>query len=154
MKSQKTLLFNDTATQELLERVAELIIFDINSGNLQNLAFIGIQSKGVPPAQRVAAIIAEKSNYFIPVGMLDISMYRDDIGKRKALPHIHATEIPFDLDDKAILIFDDVLVDLDKNRNNNIIELLNQQHQIFIATPNKEIYSYIDLPEINLEKLL
>ena len=109
MKSQKTLLFNDAATQELLEKVAELIISDIKSDNLQNLAFIGIQSKGVPPAQKVAAIIAEKCNIEIPVALLDISMYRDDIGKRKSLPHIHPTEISFDLDDKAIILFDDVL---------------------------------------------
>lgn len=109
MKSQKTLLFNDTATQALIERVAELIISDINSGNLQHLAFIGIQSKGVPAARRVAAIIAEQCNIQIPVALLDISMYRDDIGKRKSLPHIHKTEIPFDLDDKSIILFDDVL---------------------------------------------
>ena len=109
MTSPKTLLFNDTATRELIDRVADLIISDISSGNLPNPAFIGIQSKGVPPAQRVSAIIAEKCNIDIPVGSLDISMYRDDIGKRKALPHIHETEILFDLDDRAIILFDDVL---------------------------------------------
>ena len=109
MTSPKTLLFDDTATRELMERVAELIISDINSGILPNPAFIGIQSKGVLPARKVSAMIAEKCDIDIPVGLLDINMYRDDIGKRKALPHIHETEILFDLDDRAIILFDDVL---------------------------------------------
>lgn len=56
--------------------------------------------------------------------------------------------------DNPILIFDDVLVDLDHKRNINIIQQLNNAHQIFIATPNKFIYDYIHLPEIDLEKMI
>ena len=109
MTSEKTLLFDGTATKKLVDKVASLIISEIESGSLRDPLFIGMQSKGVPLAQRVAAIIAEKCDKEIPVGLLDINMYRDDIGKRKTLPHIHATEIPFDLDDRAVILFDDVL---------------------------------------------
>jgi len=109
MKSPTTLLFNAEETQAMVSTIAELLISDINSRNLKHPLFIGIQFKGVPLAKRVSAIIKDKYNIEIPVGLLDISMYRDDIGKRKTLPHIHATEIPFDLDDNAIILFDDVL---------------------------------------------
>jgi pyrimidine operon attenuation protein/uracil phosphoribosyltransferase len=109
MKLPGTLLFNSEETQAMVNKIAERLISDIKSGDLPHPVFIGIQSKGVPFAERVSAIIAEKCNIKIPVGLLDINMYRDDIGKRKTLPHIHATEIPFDLDDNAIILFDDVL---------------------------------------------
>jgi DNA replication and repair protein RecF len=52
-----------------------------------------------------------------------------------------------------VLIFDDVLSELDENRTKNIIELLSTTHQIFIATPNASQYSFIDLPTINMENL-
>jgi len=109
MNLHKTLLFNKEETQAMVNTIAELLISDIKSENLKNPLFIGIQSKGVPLAKRVSSIINEKLNLQIPVGILDISMYRDDIGKRKTLPHIHPTEIPFDLDDNPIILFDDVL---------------------------------------------
>jgi pyrimidine operon attenuation protein/uracil phosphoribosyltransferase len=109
MNLPKTLLFNAEETQAMVNAIADSLISDIQSDNLKKILFIGIQSKGVPLAKRVSEIILEKCNIKIPVGILDISMYRDDIGKRKTLPHIHPTEIPFDLDDNEIILFDDVL---------------------------------------------
>ncbi|MDY6916052.1 MAG: DNA replication and repair protein RecF [Candidatus Cloacimonadota bacterium] len=56
-------------------------------------------------------------------------------------------------DDKPVLIFDDVLADLDKNRSQRIFELLKEQYQIFIATPNREHYQNFPLPIIDLEEI-
>ena len=109
MKSPATLLFNDKETRAMVKTIADALISDLKSKKIKDIAFIGIQAKGVPLAKRIAAQISKKTGIDAPVGMLDISMYRDDIGKRKSLPHIHETEITFDLDDKAIILFDDVL---------------------------------------------
>lgn len=93
----------------MVRTIAESLISDLKSKKIKDVAFIGIQAKGVPLAQRISTLLSKKIGIEVPVGMLDISMYRDDIGKRKTLPHIHETNIPFDLDDKAIILFDDVL---------------------------------------------
>jgi pyrimidine operon attenuation protein/uracil phosphoribosyltransferase len=81
----------------------------LKKGSIKDIAFIGIQAMGVPLAKRVAEMVSSTAGVSVPVGVLDISMYRDDIGKRKTLPLIHPTEIPFDLDDRTIILFDDVL---------------------------------------------
>lgn len=109
MKSLATLLFNEKETRAMVKTIADSLISDLKTNKIKDIAFIGIQLKGVPLARRIAAKIAKNTGIEAPVGMLDISMYRDDIGKRKILPHIHETDIPFDLDDKAIILFDDVL---------------------------------------------
>ncbi len=109
MKSSAILLFNDKETRAMLKTIADSLISDLKSRKIKDVAFIGIQAKGIPLAQRIAARIANVTGIKTPVGMLDISMYRDDIGKRKTLSHIHETDIPFDLDNKAIILFDDVL---------------------------------------------
>jgi len=109
MKSTTTLLFDEKETRAMVRTIADSLISDLKSKKIKDIAFIGIQAKGVPLAERIAARIEKTIGLEAPVGMLDISMYRDDIGKRKSLPHIHETEIPFDLDDKAIILVDDVL---------------------------------------------
>ena len=72
------------------------------------LALVGIHRLGVPLARLLhdeLAGLGRKTEF----GMLDITMYRDDIGTRKLLPMIHETEIPFDVDDRIIILVDDVL---------------------------------------------
>ena len=70
---------------------------------------IGIQANGEPLARRLAAKIDETSELSPTVGSLDITMYRDDIGKRLNLGAIHPTDIPFDIDDVPVILVDDVL---------------------------------------------
>jgi len=109
MKSPAVPLFNAEETRAMIDSIAELLISDLNNGNIKDVAFIGIQAMGVPLAMRIAELVSDTTGDIVPVGALDISMYRDDIGKRKTLPLIHPTEIPFDLDDRSIILFDDVL---------------------------------------------
>ena len=73
------------------------------------LILIGIQRGGVPLAERLVGVIAAEYGVQYPWGMLDIAMYRDDIGLRKTLPQIFETRIPFDINGKTIILIDDVL---------------------------------------------
>ncbi len=73
------------------------------------LAFIGIRRRGVPIAQRLAAKINDLENRQVPVGILDINLYRDDLSTVGDRPQLNATEINFDVTGKDIILTDDVL---------------------------------------------
>ncbi len=79
------------------------------SQDLDRLAFIGIRRRGVPMAQRLAAKIKALENLNIPVGILDISLYRDDLSTIATQPVVNATEISFEVTGKDIILMDDVL---------------------------------------------
>lgn len=93
--------------QRALTRIAHEIT-ERNSG-AQELALVGIRARGVPLAQHLARIIAESEGVEVPVGMLDITLYRDDIAIRHDHPIVRSTEIPFHVDDLTIVLVDDVL---------------------------------------------
>src|ERR1041384_4124424 len=73
------------------------------------LAFIGIRRRGVPLAQRLSKKIEALENRKIPVGILDINLYRDDLTTVDIKPVVSATEIPFSVQGKDIILMDDVL---------------------------------------------
>ena len=77
--------------------------------DLDLLAFIGIRRRGVPLAQRLAKKIEALENRKIPVGILDINLYRDDLSTVDIKPVVNATEIPFEVAGKDIILMDDVL---------------------------------------------
>ena len=81
------------------------------SRGVEELALIGIRSRGVPLARRLAAIIRDVSRHEVPTGALDITLYRDDLMRHAigAQPLVRSTDIPFSIDDKRILLVDDVL---------------------------------------------
>ena len=108
-KNTKTLIFDEKKIAGDIVKVAEAILSDFSKKNLHDTAFLGMQLKGVPFARRIVSSIKAISGINIPLGTLDISMYRDDIGMRKTLPVIHETDIPFDLNNKTIILVDDVL---------------------------------------------
>ena len=89
-----------------LTRIAHEIV-ERNRGT-EGLLFVGLHSRGVPIAQRLAQTIKEVEGAQIPVGALDISLYRDDISKG-AKPVVRRTDIPTDVTDKNIVLIDDVL---------------------------------------------
>jgi pyrimidine operon attenuation protein/uracil phosphoribosyltransferase len=92
-----------------LTRIAHEIL-ERNRG-LEELALIGIRTRGVPIAKRLARAIHEISGHDVPTGALDITLYRDDLMRHPvaAQPVVRRTEIPFSIDDKRILLVDDVL---------------------------------------------
>jgi pyrimidine operon attenuation protein/uracil phosphoribosyltransferase len=73
------------------------------------LVLVGIQRRGVPLAQRIAAAINEHEGVALPVGALDITFYRDDLSLIAQQPIVKGTEIPVDLTEKTVVLVDDVL---------------------------------------------
>jgi pyrimidine operon attenuation protein/uracil phosphoribosyltransferase len=92
-----------------LARIAHEIL-ERNRG-IDELAFVGIRTRGVPLARRLAHTIRDISKHDVPTGALDITLYRDDLMRTAvgAQPVIKRTEIPFSIDDQRILLVDDVL---------------------------------------------
>ncbi|NIM96805.1 MAG: bifunctional pyr operon transcriptional regulator/uracil phosphoribosyltransferase PyrR [candidate division Zixibacteria bacterium] len=93
--------------QRALIRIAHEIV-EKNKG-AENMAVIGIQNRGGPLAERVAKLIEEIEKVEIPVGMMDITLYRDDIQTKLEQPLVQKTDILFDVVDKIIILVDDVL---------------------------------------------
>jgi pyrimidine operon attenuation protein/uracil phosphoribosyltransferase len=85
-------------------------ILEHNRG-LANLALVGVRSRGVPIAQRLAGDIKSITGEDVAVGALDITLYRDDLMRHSvgAQPVVKSTDIPFSIDDRRILLVDDVL---------------------------------------------
>lgn len=77
--------------------------------DLDKLAFIGIRRRGVPLAQRLAGKIEALENRVIPVGILDINLYRDDLTTVDIKPVVSGTDIPFSVQGMDIILMDDVL---------------------------------------------
>lgn len=85
-------------------------IVERNRG-LDDLAFVGVRTRGVPIARRLAGAVSDIAGVEIPVGSLDITLYRDDLMRQPVAPQplVRRTEIPFSIDDRRILLVDDVL---------------------------------------------
>lgn len=90
-----------------LTRIAHEI-WERNRGS-QNMAFIGIRRRGVTLAQRLANKFMAFEGADIPVGALDINLYRDDLSEIASQPILKQTEIPFSIKDQKIILCDDVL---------------------------------------------
>ena len=92
-----------------LARIAHEIV-ERNRG-VADLALIGIRARGVPIAKRLATEIATIASVEVPLGALDITLYRDDLRRHAVGPQpvIRRTDVPFSIDDKLILLVDDVL---------------------------------------------
>jgi len=91
------------------ERVEELadVVSERCAG--EEVAFVGIYTRGVTLARRVAAVLAERGIDF-PVGTLDISLYRDDFDNRGSdLPRLESSDIPFPIDGTRVILFDEVI---------------------------------------------
>jgi pyrimidine operon attenuation protein/uracil phosphoribosyltransferase len=104
---EKSQLMSSSEIDRTLVRLAHEILE--KSEDLDRLAFIGIRRRGVPIAQRLAAKIKSLENLEVPVGILDISLYRDDLSAIATQPVLNATEIAFPVTGKDIILMDDVL---------------------------------------------
>lgn len=103
----QTIILSKKEIQHVLEQLA--IEIDKRHPNYDNLVFIGIRRRGVDIARRIAAFIFQKTGVNIPLGELDINLYRDDWTKSTVKPVMGQSRIPINLDDKIIILFDDVL---------------------------------------------
>lgn len=92
-----------------LTRIAHEIV-ERNRG-VENIALVGVRSRGVPLARRIARSLREITGDDVGTGALDITLYRDDLMRNQVGPQplVRRTEIPFSIDDRIIILVDDVL---------------------------------------------
>ena len=104
---KKTSIMDADGIRRALIRIAHEIT-EKNRG-VENVALVGIRTRGVPLAARIAEEIQKIENVAVPTGSLDITLYRDDLTTMGYNPVIHGTEIDFDVTGKHIVLVDDVL---------------------------------------------
>jgi pyrimidine operon attenuation protein/uracil phosphoribosyltransferase len=98
-------------TPEDMRRTLARIAHEIIERNkvLGHLVLVGMRTRGVPLAERLAANITNYEGLSIPVGALDISLYRDDLSSLELQPIVQLTDIPVNIDGKSVVLVDDVL---------------------------------------------
>jgi len=109
MANSRELLDAD-AIKRAIKRIAQQVV-EFNGG-AERLVIVGLHTQGVFIAQRLAAAIGEAEKTDVPLGTMDITLYRDDVGMRAlgpALPVRGGTDIPFDITEKTVVLVDDVL---------------------------------------------
>lgn len=107
MLKEKARLLDRDGIRRSLTRIAHEIL-EKNKG-VEDLILVGIRRRGVPLAERLAEIIKQIEGVQVPVGKLDITLYRDDLTALSDYPVVRGTEIPYDVTNKTVIFVDDVL---------------------------------------------
>jgi pyrimidine operon attenuation protein/uracil phosphoribosyltransferase len=137
---EKKVLMDEMAIKRALTRIAHEII-ERNKG-VEKVALIGIRRRGGPLAQRLAERIEEIEGIKVPVGILDITLYRDDLTTLASQPQVHRTEVFFNINNMNIVLVDDVmftgrttraamdaLIDLGRPRTIQLAVLVDRGHR-------------------------
>lgn len=154
-----TVVMDQAAMSRSLNRIAHEIL-ERNKGTDQ-LAFVGIRSRGLPLAHRLADKIQQIEGVALPVGELDITSYRDDLGEYDARAHFCGNELPFPVTGKKIILVDDVLftgrtiraaldavIDLGRPQNIQLAVLVDRGHR---ELPIKADFIGKNIPTSHLE---
>lgn len=104
---QKAKIMDEKAIGRAITRISHEII-ERNKG-IENVVLIGIKTRGVPVASRIADKIEAIEGQRIQTGEMDITLYRDDLSKKQIDPVVNSTKIDFDIKDKTVVLVDDVL---------------------------------------------
>jgi len=104
---EKAEIIDGEGLRRAITRIAHEIIE--KNGGAEDLVLVGIRRRGVPLAQRIAAKIREFEEVQVPVGALDITLYRDDLRTIAHQPVVGPTEVPVDVEGKVVILVDDVL---------------------------------------------
>ena len=107
MSTNSSVLLDDKKMQRALTRIAHEIL-ERNSG-AKSLVIIGVLTRGAILARRIAAIIKDLEGVKVPLGFMDISLYRDDVHSKLEQPIVQRTDILFEVRDKNVILIDDVL---------------------------------------------
>jgi pyrimidine operon attenuation protein/uracil phosphoribosyltransferase len=145
-----------------LTRIAHEIL-EHNSG-AETLVMIGILTRGAHLAKRIAGIIAEIENVEVPVGLMDISLYRDDVHSKLDQPIVQRTDIMFEIADRNVIIVDDVLYsgrtvraalnqinDFGRPRTIQLAVLVDRGHR---ELPIKADYVGINIPTARIDQVV
>ncbi|MDD5687207.1 MAG: bifunctional pyr operon transcriptional regulator/uracil phosphoribosyltransferase PyrR [Elusimicrobia bacterium] len=103
----KKVIMNDKEVEKTLKRLVHEIIEKTNG--IENLVFVGLQTRGVYLSKRIVAELKKITKKTVPLGILDITLYRDDISSISRQPVVKETKIPFDVTGKDVILIDDVL---------------------------------------------
>jgi len=100
-------VMDSQAVERALKRIAHEIV-ERNRG-AENLVLLGIRSRGEFLVQRLTRLIGEIDGGAPPTGVVDITLYRDDLSRSRQTPAVKGTEVPFPIDDRDVILVDDVL---------------------------------------------
>ncbi len=103
----KNIIMDEVGMKRALTRIAHEVV-EKNKG-VQDLVVVGIRRRGGPLAQRLAERIGAIEEVEVPVGIVDITLYRDDLTMLSTQPMVHRTEVNFDINGKVVILVDDVL---------------------------------------------
>lgn len=155
------ILFDSSAIERMLARIAHEIIE--KNENLDKVALVGVLRRGVPLAERIAENIERFEGVKLPVGKLDITLYRDDLSELSDMPKIKGSEINFDINGKIIIIVDDViftgrtvraaidaLFDIGRPKRIQLVSLIDRGHR---ELPIKPDYVGKNIPTSLSEKI-
>ncbi len=104
---EKARLMDGEAIRRALERIAHEVV-ERNAG-VEDVVLVGVRRRGVPLAERLAGRIRAIEGRGVPVGVLDITLYRDDLTMLDHQPQVHQTDIPFLVTGKKVVLVDDVI---------------------------------------------
>ncbi|MDI6809675.1 MAG: bifunctional pyr operon transcriptional regulator/uracil phosphoribosyltransferase PyrR [Candidatus Eisenbacteria bacterium] len=164
---EKAKILDEEGVRRVLTRIAHEIVE--KNGGTGHLALIGIRTRGVPLAERIRKMIAAFENKELPMGTLDITLYRDDLELISPQPIVKRTDIPFNIQDKVVVLVDDVLftgrtvraamdelIDFGRPREIQLAVLIDRGHREFpiradyvgknVPTSRKEIV-HVELKE-------
>lgn len=157
----KNVIMDEMGIKRALTRIAHEII-ERNKG-IEDVAVVGIRRRGGPLAQRLAARIEEIEGVSVPVGILDITLYRDDLTTLASQPLVHRTEVNFDINGLTIVLVDDVLytgrtvraaldalIDLGRPKSIQLAVLIDRGHR---ELPIKADFIGKNVPTSHLEEI-
>jgi len=137
---EKAEIMDQDQIRRALIRIAHEIV-ERNKG-LEDVVLVGVQRRGVPMARRLAKYLAEIEGREVPVGELDITLYRDDLTLKADQPIVGRTHIPFDVAGKKVVLVDDVLytgrtvraaldalIDLGRPQNIQVVVMIDRGHR-------------------------
>ena len=140
MATNERVVMDAQAIERALTRVAHELL-ERNKGT-DALALIGIRSRGVHIAHRLQAKIQAIEGVEVPSGIIDITLYRDDLSRSRQQPEVRGTDIPFAVDDVRVVLVDDVLytgrtiraaldalIDFGRPRNVQLVVLVDRGHR-------------------------
>ena len=136
----KAQIMDEIAMERALKRISHEII-EKNKG-VKDIALVGIKTRGIPIAKRIAGYVKDFENYEVEVGNLDITLYRDDLTEKFEQAHLNQTDINFDINNKNIILIDDVLytgrtvraaldaiIDIGRPKTIQLAELIDRGHR-------------------------
>ena len=161
-------LIDREGIRRILTRISHEIV-EKNKGT-EDIVLIGIRTRGVPLARRIAKTIKDFEKVDLPVGVLDITLYRDDLSQIAHQPIVHKTEISLDITGKKVVLVDDViftgrtiraamdaLIDLGRPRSIQLAVITDRGHRELPISPDyvgKNLPTSKDeLVEVNVKEI-